>query len=79
MLTDYMCRSLGDAAKECYPVKRKRKKKKKKRIWSEHIKDPSRFSKKQFWLWKQAGRPRESDDIFFVNIKVAKKNLRSVQ
>lgn len=25
MLTDYMCRSLGDAAKECYPVKGKRR------------------------------------------------------
>ena len=48
MLTYDMCRSLGDAAKECYPVKRKRGKRKKKRIWSEHIKDLSQFSKKQF-------------------------------
>jgi hypothetical protein len=36
-------------------------------------------SKKQFWLWKQAGRPRESDNIFFVKMKVAKKNLISAQ
>lgn len=71
---------MDEAARECSGNKlTKYKNKSVKRQWPDNIKQLSKDSKHKFWLWKQAGRPRDTDNQLFIDMKTAKKALRSGQ
>ena len=71
--------SVKSAENNSIPKKRKRKNKRCKQKWTEELKTAVKLSKQAHREWKRAGSPRNSDSPIFIQRKVAKKHLRSIQ
>jgi len=68
-----------EAAHRSIPGHNKTKTTKGKGIWSPTIQLASQDSKKAFWEWKEAGRPKQKDDVTFTTMKEKKRDLRRAQ
>ena len=71
--------SVKSAENNSIPKKRKRKNKRCKQKWNEELKTAVKLSKQAQREWKRAGSPRNSDSPIFIQRKVTKKHLQSIQ
>ena len=76
--TSNLCALLREAADSCMgpnlPTHAK-----KKRQFPKVIKEACKISKEKFWKWKEAGKPKMHDNLQYLDMRIAKKQLRRLQ
>lgn len=77
-----ICKTLADSAEHqsgMKPLRETTSRCKKKRFWTPEINQAMNKSKSCFAKWKAEGKPKESQNWLFKNMKLSKKRLRSLQ
>ncbi|VDI04539.1 Hypothetical predicted protein [Mytilus galloprovincialis] len=78
-VTSELCAILDTAARACAPTQKSKSRPKSSRSWSPAINKACKVSKQKFWEWKCDGRPLNLNCMSLINMKEAKKRLRSTQ
>ena len=78
-VTETICNTLVNAAKRCYPHKKKNKNKPKLKVWNSDISSASQRIEKHIHckLWRQAGKPNDPENPVCARRKESKKMFRS--